>query len=366
MTLQLADGRKTFIDFRETAPLAATREHVSRRATATSSRTRARAVTSPSRVPGTVSGLEYVREKYGTLPRARADRAGHRARRKASCSTRATSTCCTRPPTTSARTRRARRSSSRGTQPFDAGASSSSPTSRARCATQPREAPTASTRARSPPRCSRPAAPAKASSRRRISTPTRPANSRRSECDYRGFHIVAAPPPFSGGVVLCEMLNVLEGYPLGDFGYGSARAVHFKIEAMRHAYVDRNHLLGDPDFVRNPDRAAARQELRAAIRAGIDPTARRRLRQLMKPGIAAREGTHTTHYSIVDRFGNAVAVTYTLNDWFGARVIAGRHRRAAQQRDGRLHREGRRRRTSTASCRATPTRSSPASGRSAR
>ena len=75
------------------------------------------------------------------------------------------------------------------------------------------------------------------------------------ECDYRGFHIVAAPPPSSGGIVLCEMLNILEGYPLREYGYGSARAVHVEIEAMRHAYVDRNHLLGDPAFVEQPDGA---------------------------------------------------------------------------------------------------------------
>ena len=66
------------------------------------------------------------------------------------------------------------------------------------------------------------------------------------ECDYRGFHIVSAPLPSSGGAVLCEMLNILEGYPLASIGYGSARAIHVQIEAMRHAYADRNQLLGDP------------------------------------------------------------------------------------------------------------------------
>ena len=72
------------------------------------------------------------------------------------------------------------------------------------------------------------------------------------ECDYRGFHIVSAPPPSSGGVVVCEILNILEGYPLKDWGFRSAQAVHVQIEAMRHAYVDRNSVLGDPDFVTNP------------------------------------------------------------------------------------------------------------------
>src|SRR3982074_130714 len=71
------------------------------------------------------------------------------------------------------------------------------------------------------------------------------------ECDYRGYHVVSAPPPSSGGVIICEILNVLEGYPLKALGYHSADAMHVQIEAMRHAYVDRNSYLGDPDFVNN-------------------------------------------------------------------------------------------------------------------
>ena len=145
------------------------------------------------------------------------------------------------------------------------------------------------------------------------------------ECDYRGHHIVSAPPPSSGGVVICEILNVLEGYPLKDWGFRSAQAVHVQIEAMRHAYMDRNTYLGDPDFVKNPlerllDKAYAGQ-IRSVIRpdkAGISKT--------IVPGSAPhepfKEGNNTTHYSIVDKAGNAVSVTYTLNDWFGARVTA--------------------------------------------
>ena len=68
------------------------------------------------------------------------------------------------------------------------------------------------------------------------------------ECDYRGYHVISAPPPSSGGVAICEMLNILEEYPLQGLGWGSAQAVHYEIEAMRHAYVDRNSLVGDPDL----------------------------------------------------------------------------------------------------------------------
>jgi gamma-glutamyltranspeptidase/glutathione hydrolase len=141
------------------------------------------------------------------------------------------------------------------------------------------------------------------------------------ECDYRGFHIVSAPPPSSGGVVVCEILNVLEGYPLADWGFRSAKAVHVQIEAMRHAYVDRNSYLGDPDFVSNPLAKLLDKKHAAAIRSAIDPQ-HAGVSKSLAPGVAPHEGSNTTHYSIVDRQGNAVAVTYTLNDWFGAKVVA--------------------------------------------
>ena len=140
-------------------------------------------------------------------------------------------------------------------------------------------------------------------------------------CGYRGFTILAAPPPSSGGVTLCQMLQILDGYPLAEYGYGSARAVHVTIEAMRHAYADRNQFLGDPDFVENPVTRLLSPEHVAAIRQRIEPQRAGNSAELA-PGLQRKEGSHTTHYSIADRFGNAVAVTYTLNDWFGARVTA--------------------------------------------
>ncbi|MFT4103659.1 MAG: gamma-glutamyltransferase [Burkholderiaceae bacterium] len=141
------------------------------------------------------------------------------------------------------------------------------------------------------------------------------------ECDYRGYRIVSAPPPSSGGVAICQILNIVEGYPLAEMGYRSAQATHVQIEAMRHAYVDRNSYLGDPDFVRNPLDRLLDKAYAARIRAAIDP-ARAGVSKDIKPGVPPHEGSNTTHYSIADRFGNAVSVTYTLNDWFGARVTA--------------------------------------------
>ena len=141
------------------------------------------------------------------------------------------------------------------------------------------------------------------------------------ECDYRGYRIVSAPPPSSGGVVICEILNIVEGYPLKELGFRSAQSVHYQIEAMRHAYLDRNSYLGDPDFVKNPLDRLLSKDYAASIRAVIDP-AKAGVSKDMKPGVAPHEGQNTTHYSIVDKMGNAVSVTYTLNDWFGAKVTA--------------------------------------------
>ncbi len=133
--------------------------------------------------------------------------------------------------------------------------------------------------------------------------------------------MISAPPPSSGGVVICEILNILEGYPLKELGYHSAQAVHVQIEAMRHAYVDRNSYLGDPDFVKNPLDRLLDKNYATKIRAVIDPN-KAAISKDIKPGVAPHEGSNTTHYSIADKDGNAVSVTYTLNDWFGAKVTA--------------------------------------------
>lgn len=141
------------------------------------------------------------------------------------------------------------------------------------------------------------------------------------ECDYRGYHVVSAPPPSSGGVVICQILNILEGYPMQDLGFRSAQGMHYQIEAMRHAYVDRNSYLGDPDFVKNPVEHLLDKKYAAKLREAIDPQ-KAAISKDLAPGIVPHEGNNTTHYSIVDKWGNAVSVTYTLNDWFGAGVMA--------------------------------------------
>ena len=141
-------------------------------------------------------------------------------------------------------------------------------------------------------------------------------------CNYRGFDLIAAPPPSSGGVAICEILNILEGYPMAELGFHSAAAIHVMVEAMRHSFVDRNFLLGDPDFVKNPLDHLLSKAYAGEIRAKIDASKASTSKDV-QPGIAPHEGTETTHYSIVDASGNAVSVTYTINALFGAKVIAG-------------------------------------------
>lgn len=139
-------------------------------------------------------------------------------------------------------------------------------------------------------------------------------------CTYRGYEITSSPPPSSGGVIICEILNVLEGYPLSYLGASSADTVHVMVEAMRYAYVDRNSALGDPDFVDNPVSKLLDKAYAKDIRDKIDPFRAGVSQDLMPKGFG--ESKETTHYSIIDNDGNAVAVTYTLNGSFGAGVVA--------------------------------------------
>jgi gamma-glutamyltranspeptidase / glutathione hydrolase len=139
-------------------------------------------------------------------------------------------------------------------------------------------------------------------------------------CSYRGYEIVSSPPPSSGGLIICEILNVLEGYPISYLGFGSAETVHLMSEAMRYSYVDRNSALGDPAFVENPVAKLTDKSYAAEIRAKIDKYRAGISKDLMPKGFG--ESQQTTHYSIIDDAGNAVAVTYTLNGSFGAGVVA--------------------------------------------
>ena len=143
------------------------------------------------------------------------------------------------------------------------------------------------------------------------------------ECSYRGYLIQSAPPPSSGGIVMCEVLNILEGYDLRGMGLHSAAEVHVLVEAMRHAFLDRNVQLGDPDFVQNPVARLLDKGYASDIRGRIDKERATPSAEL-PPGTPPHEGANTTQFSVMDRDGNAVAVTYTLNGLFGiGRVASG-------------------------------------------
>src|SRR6202158_4031317 len=152
---------------------------------------------------------------------------------------------------------------------------------------------------------------------------------------YRGYDIISAPPPSSGGVALVEILNILEGFDLAKFGNRSAGAIHLEAEAFRRAFYDRADFMGDPDFSKVPVAQLIDKKYAAAWRDSIDPNHASVSQDLKRPSIfnelerdaqshttGIREPENTTHYSVVDAEGNAVAVTTTLNDSFGSRVTA--------------------------------------------
>jgi gamma-glutamyltranspeptidase / glutathione hydrolase len=140
---------------------------------------------------------------------------------------------------------------------------------------------------------------------------------------YRGYTIAAMPPPSSGGVHLVEMLNILEGYPLRKLGAGSPQSAHLMVEAMKRAYADRAEYLGDSDKVKVPIARLISKSYGASLRSAIDPEhARASLEIRPNTAAPASSGGNTTHFSIVDRFGNAVANTYTLNFNYGLGLVA--------------------------------------------
>ena len=140
------------------------------------------------------------------------------------------------------------------------------------------------------------------------------------EGDYKGYHIISSPPPSSGGIGLLEMLGMLQGTGYEKFGAGSAESYHYLAEVMRRFYADRNEYLGDPDFVRNPISALLDPKYLESRRATIDPAHATPADQIAPGPAASQEGANTTHYNVIDAQGNVVAVTYTLNAAYGSGV----------------------------------------------
>ncbi|KYH02372.1 gamma-glutamyltransferase [Bradyrhizobium sp. DOA1] len=139
---------------------------------------------------------------------------------------------------------------------------------------------------------------------------------------YRGYDIVSMPLPSSGGVVLVETLNILEGFQLADLKQGSAASLHLLIEAMKRAYADRARYLGDPAFVNAPIETLTAKNYAAKLRAGISTDRATPSKELVSAATTPREGSNTTHFSVVDGRGNAVSNTYTLNFSYGVGLVA--------------------------------------------
>ncbi|MDD1531924.1 gamma-glutamyltransferase [Bradyrhizobium sp. WBOS4] len=139
---------------------------------------------------------------------------------------------------------------------------------------------------------------------------------------YRGYDIVSMPLPSSGGTVLVETLNILEGFQLGDLKQGSPASLHLLIEAMKRAYADRARYLGDPAFVNAPIETLTAKDYAAKLRSGIAVDRATPSKELAAAAPSPREGSNTTHFSVVDSRGNAVSNTYTLNFSYGVGLVA--------------------------------------------
>ncbi|WP_180081065.1 MULTISPECIES: gamma-glutamyltransferase [unclassified Acinetobacter] len=140
--------------------------------------------------------------------------------------------------------------------------------------------------------------------------------------NYKGYQIVTMPPPSSGGVHLVQMLNILEQFPLQQWGANSAQTLHYLAESMKLAYADRSKYLGDPDFVHVPVAGLSSKPYAKMLAQQISATTARPSASIQPNNPIPYESDQTTHYSVTDQHGNAVSVTYTLNFNFGSGIVA--------------------------------------------
>lgn len=139
--------------------------------------------------------------------------------------------------------------------------------------------------------------------------------------NYRGHDIYSMSPPSSGGAHVIQILNILEGYPIAQYGHNSSVTIHLMAEAMKRAYADRSMYLGDEDFVKVPLKGITSKEYAASIREEIDPYKAMPSKMVMPGKPLPYESNETTHFSIVDKFGNAVSNTYTINFSYGSGIV---------------------------------------------
>ena len=316
LTVHLADGREAFLDFRETAPAAATADMYAADPRGSLDGWRAVAV------PASVAGLEYARARWGRLDRAVVLAPAIRLAQDGFALTRADTDIM------AAFAERLRRDPEAARIFLRPDGSVPEPGTRL---VQPDLAATLRKVARDGAAgfTAGPVAAAIAAGSRAGGgvlsegdlAGIRPVERAPVTCAYRGWRIVTAAPPSSGGVALCQILGVLEGFDLAGAEYGSAAGTHLFAEAARHAFIDRNAFLGDPDQVSVPTGWLLSAAHLTAVRQAIDaeratPTA------TFAAGMPPHERPETTHLSVMDAEGNAVALTTTLNGGFGAAVVA--------------------------------------------
>jgi len=317
MTIHLADGRDTFINFRETAPAAAT-ANMYLDAAGNVKKGASLYGYGAAGVPGTVMGLELAEQKYGKLTREQVMAPAIRLAREGFILTRADTDIL---DTTIKRFKDDRDAARiflrRDGTPLQPGDRLVQKDLANTLEAISKHGPDAFYKGKIPQ-----AVEAASKAGGGLLTAADFANYRATEmtpvtCDYHGYTFISAPPPSSGGTTMCEILNTVEGYDLKGFGWHSATAVHYLAEAMRHAYADRNTKLGDPAFVNNPLDQLLSKSYAAKIRASISAD---KATPSMAPSLPEKK--ETTHYSIVDKQGDAVSTTYTINGRFGAVVIA--------------------------------------------
>ncbi|WP_330149889.1 gamma-glutamyltransferase [Shewanella xiamenensis] len=139
---------------------------------------------------------------------------------------------------------------------------------------------------------------------------------------YRGYEVVSMPPPSSGGVHIIEMLNVLQQFPIDKFGHNTAQTIHVMAEIMKHAYADRSEYLGDPDFYKVPVKQLTDKDYAQKIASQIALNKTTPSEEIKPGNLAPYESDQTTHFSVVDKWGNAVSNTYTLNFSYGSGLVA--------------------------------------------
>ena len=322
MVIRTANGRATAIDYREMAPAVARRntylddkgEYIKESSTFGHK---------AAGVPGTVAGLAYALEKYGTLKWAQVAEPAHRLAAEGfpvwymlERSLKAGQEELSRYPET-------KRVFLRDGKPYETG----------EIFRQPELAATFARLIKSGPREfyeGKTAQLIETSMKRALNGQTwmtvqdlknyKVVEREPLRTTYRGYEVITMPPPSSGGVALIEMLNILEKFDLREMGFGSVASTHLKVEAMRRAFADRAEFLGDPDFVKVPVAGLTSRSYAEKLAATIRPDRASTSEETGHGNPAAYESDETTHFTVVDKDGNVATNTYTLNDSFGNKI----------------------------------------------